>query len=70
MGLVDTLNVFDSVTRKQIWQSLNKRGIKKKLRNNIKASHQVTRNYVKKDKELSEEIMTKEGLRQRALFYS
>ena len=37
MGVVDILKAFDSVPRKQIWQSLRKRGIKMKLGNNIKA---------------------------------
>ena len=39
-------HTFDGVPRKQIWQSLIKRGIKKKLKNNIKAIYEVTRNYV------------------------
>ena len=30
MGFVDILKAFDGVPRKQIWQSLRKRGIKKK----------------------------------------
>ena len=64
MCFIDILKVFDSVPRKQIWQSLKKREIKTKLRNNIKAIYEVTRNYVKKDKEQSEEFVTKEGLRQ------
>jgi len=62
MGFVDILKAFDSVPRKQIWQSLRKRGIKTKLRNNIKAIYEVTRNYVRKDKEQSGEFVTKEGL--------
>ena len=43
VGFVDILKPFDSVPRKQIWQSLKKRGIKTKLRNNIKAIYEVTR---------------------------
>ena len=44
MGFVDTLKAFDSVPRKQNFQSLRKRGTKTKLRNNIKT---ITRNYVR-----------------------
>ena len=61
---LDVLKAFDSARRKQIWQSLRKRGIKKKLRNNIKAIYEVIRNYVRKDGEQSEEFLAKEGLRQ------
>ena len=35
---------FDSVPRKQIWQSLRKREMKTKLRNNIKSIYEVNRN--------------------------
>ena len=62
MGFVDILKAFDSVPRKQIWQSLRKRG-KTKLRNDIKAIYEVIRNYLKKDREQSEEFVTKKGLR-------
>ena len=48
MGFIDILKAFDSVPRKQIWQSLRKRGIKTKLRNNI---NEVIRNYVRKVRE-------------------
>ena len=41
MGFVDTQRAFDSVPRKQICHSLRKRGIKQKLRNNIKAIYEV-----------------------------
>ena len=45
MSFVDILKLFGSVPRKQIWQNLRKGGVKKKLRNNIKAVYEVTRNY-------------------------
>ena len=38
--------------------------IKTKLRNNIKAIYEVTRNYVRKGREQSGEFVTKEGLLQ------
>ena len=60
MGFVDILKAFDSVPRKQNWQSLRKRGIKTRLR--IKGIYKVTRTYVRKDKEQSGEFVTKEGL--------
>ena len=47
IDFVDILKAFDGVPRKQIWQSLIKRGIKKKLKNNIKVIYEVTRNYVR-----------------------
>ena len=61
MGFVDILKAFDSVPRKQIWQSLRKRGIKTKLKNNIIAIYEVTGNYVRKDKDQLEEFMKKKG---------
>ena len=64
MGFVIILKAFDSVARKQIWQSLMKRGIKTKLRNKIRAIYEVTRNYERKDMEQSEKFVTKEGLRE------
>ena len=64
MSFVDLLKAFDSVPRKQSWQSLRKIGIKTKLRNNIEAIYEVTRNYVRKDKEQTEEFVTIDGLRQ------
>ena len=64
MGFVDILKAFDSVPRKLIWQSLRERGIKNKLRNNIKAIYERTTNYVRKDMEQLEEFVTKKGLRQ------
>ena len=60
MGFVDVQRAVDSVSRKQIWQSLRERGIKTKLRNSIEAIHEVTRNYVRKGGEQSEEFVTKE----------
>ena len=59
MGFVDMLEAFDSVPRKQIWRSLRIRGMKTKLRNNIKAICEVIINYVMKNGEQSEEIVTK-----------
>ena len=53
-------------TKKTNLQMLRKRGIKTKLRNNIKAIYELTRNYVRKDKEPSVEFVTKEGLHQEA----
>jgi len=35
-----------------------------KLRHYVKAIYEVSRNYVRKDSEQSEEFVTKEGLRQ------
>ena len=49
MDFTHILKPFASIPRKQIWQALAKRGIKKKLRNNIKAIYEVTRNYVRKE---------------------
>ena len=50
MGFVDILKAFDSVPRKQIWQSFWKKRIKTKLRNNITAISEVTRNFVRQDR--------------------
>ena len=43
---------------------MRKRGIKKKLGNNIKPIYELIRNYVKKDGEQSEEFVAMAGLRQ------
>ena len=64
MGFVDLLEAFDIVSRKQIWQSLTKRGLKNELRHNIKVIYEVTGNYVRKEREQSEGFVTKNGLRQ------
>ena len=49
MSFVRCTKTFDSVPRKHIWQSLRKRGTKKKLRNDIKTIYEVTRSYVKRE---------------------
>lgn len=67
MDFVDIQKTFNSVPRKQIRQSLRRREMKTKLRNNVKAIYEVTRNSVMKDRVESEEFVTKEGLRKKGI---
>lgn len=64
MAFIDLEKAFDSVSRKEIWESLKRRGVNKKLRDNIKTMYKITRNYVRTGNSQSDIFETKDGLRQ------
>lgn len=64
VAFVDIEKAFDSIPRKEIWNSLEQRGISNKLEKAIYSLYRNTRNYVRRGNLQSEEFVTKEGLRQ------
>lgn len=61
---IDLEKAFDRVPRQKVWTSLMKRGVSPKLQRTIKSIYNNTRNYVISNNNISEEFITREGLRQ------
>lgn len=64
LAFIDLEKAFDSVPRKIVWNSLRRRGVAEKLRNNIICVYRTTRNCIRTGNLQSEEFITREGLRQ------
>lgn len=64
LAFLDLEKAFDSVPRKELWNSLKRRNINENLITNIASIYKRTRNYVRTNNTQSEEFRTNEGLRQ------
>ena len=64
IAFVDLEKAFDSVPRQRVWVSLKKRGVDQKLINVVLSLYKCTKNKVIYNNNVSEEFVTREGLRQ------
>ena len=64
LTFLDLEKAFDRVTQKEVWDSLERRGVSTKLIEAIKNVYSNNRNYVRKDNSESNMFTIKDGLRQ------
>lgn len=64
LAFIDLEKAFDSIPRRLVWRSLEKRKVDSFLRRSITSLYRHTRNYIRTNNADSEEFTTGEGLRQ------